>query len=78
VLITDGRANVGLGTGLGAEDARSAARRIGEAGIRSLVIDTTGSGAAPAREIARAAGAEYLRLGDIDASALSTAVRTRV
>lgn len=79
VLITDGRANVGLGTGLGADDARSAARRVAEAGIRTLVIDTAGSGGgAPAREIARAAGAEYLRLGDIDPTALSTAVRTRV
>ncbi len=79
VLITDGRANVGLGTGLGADDARSAARRIAEAGIRTLVIDTAGpGGGAPAREIARAAGAEYLRLGEIGPTALSTAVRTRV
>lgn len=79
VLITDGRANVGLGTGLGADDARAAARRVGEAGISTLVIDSAGAGGgAPARDIARAAGAEYLRLGNIDAAALSTAVRARV
>jgi len=79
VLITDGRANVGLGTGLGADDARTAAGRIAEAGIRTLVIDTAGSGGgAPARDIARAAGAEYLRLGEPNPSALSLAVRTRV
>ncbi|HZL04465.1 MAG TPA: VWA domain-containing protein [Coriobacteriia bacterium] len=79
VLVTDGRANVGLGTGLGVDDARSAARRVGAAGIRTLVIDTAGAGGgAPARDIARAAGAEYLRLGDIDGQSLSSAVRTRV
>jgi len=79
VLVTDGRANVGLGTGLGADDARIAARSVGAAGIKTLVIDTAGSGGgAPAREIARAAGAEYLRLGEIDARALSSAVRARV
>ena len=79
VLITDGRANVGLGTGLGSDDARSAARRIAETGIRTLVIDTAGAGGgAPARDIARAAGAEYLRLDTIDAPTLSSAVRTRV
>jgi len=79
VLITDGRANVGLGTGLGADDARATAGRIAEAGIRTLVIDTAGSGGgSPARDIARAAGAEYLRLGELDSTALSAAVRTRV
>jgi magnesium chelatase subunit D len=79
VLITDGRANVGLATGLGVDDARSAARRIAESGIKTLVIDTAGSGGgAPARDIARAAGAEYLRLGDADSTALTTAIRARV
>lgn len=79
VLITDGRANVGLGTGLGVDDATSVARRIAEANIKTLVIDTAGpGGGAPARDIARAAGAEYLRLGEIDSMALTSAVRKRV
>lgn len=79
VLLTDGRANVGIGTGLGSEDARSAAARLKDTPIHALVIDTSdpGSGVA-ARELARAAGAEYVRLGDASGSALAGAVRQRL
>lgn len=79
VLLTDGRANVGIANGLGSEDARAAAARLKGTSINTLVIDTSdpGSGMA-AREIARAAGAEYVRLGDSSGSQLAGAVRQRL
>lgn len=79
VLLTDGRANVGIGRGLGSEDARSAAARLKDTPIHTLVIDTSepGSGVA-ARELARAAGAEYVRLGDASGPGLATTVRQRL
>lgn len=80
VVVTDGRANVGLDGGLGSDDARSAAVKIRAAGIRTVVVDTasgTGGGGA-AKELARAAGAEYVRLGTLDGSSVAGAVRDRV
>jgi magnesium chelatase subunit D len=79
VLLTDGRANVGIGNGLGSEDAKSAAARLKDTPIHTLEIDTSdpGSGAS-ARELARAAGGEYVRLGDASGSALASAVRQRL
>ncbi len=80
VLITDGRANVGIGTGLGSEDAKAAAAKVKAKGINSIVIDTTNlpSGGSAAREIARAAGAEYVRLSPSDRGALIRLVKERV
>lgn len=79
VLLTDGRANVGIGNGLGSEDARSAAARLKDTPIHTLVIDTSdpGSGMA-ARDLARAAGAEYVRLGDAGAAGLAATVKQRL
>ena len=57
VLVTDGRANVGVG-GAPDQDARDEAARVREAGVRSLVVDT-GRGPGPggvARELADLAG----------------------
>lgn len=79
VLLTDGRANVGIGAGLGSEDARSAAVRLKESAINTLVVDTSGPGAGmAARDLARAAGGEYVRLGDVEGGALAGAVRQRL
>ncbi len=79
VLVTDGRANVGIGAGLGSEDARTAAARLRGSAINTLVVDTSGPGAGmAARDIARAAGGEYVRLGDIKGGALAGAVRQRL
>lgn len=79
VLLTDGRANVGIGAGLGSEDARNAAARLKDTAINTLVVDTSGPGAGmAARDLARAAGAEYVRLGDVGGSALAGAVRQRL
>ncbi|MHB8707131.1 MAG: magnesium chelatase subunit D family protein [Coriobacteriia bacterium] len=80
VLVTDGRANVGINGGLGSEDAKAAAERIRAASINTIVIDTTSvpGGGTAAREIARAAGAEYVKLAGMDGGALSGVVRERV
>ncbi|MRS11444.1 MAG: VWA domain-containing protein [Actinobacteria bacterium] len=79
VLLTDGRANVGIGTGLGSDDARVAAMRLRDAAINTLVVDTSGPGAGiAARDLARAAGGEYVRLGDVGGGALAGAVRQRL
>lgn len=80
VLVTDGRGNVGINGGLGSEDAITAAARVREARINTIVIDTTGvpGGGSAARDIARTAGAEYVRLATLDAPTLTVAVRERV
>lgn len=80
VLVTDGRANVGLRGGLGSEDAKVQASRAREQGVHTLVIDTSAasSGGASAREIARLAGADYVRLPGDDGTALAGAVRERL
>ncbi|TDB39884.1 MAG: VWA domain-containing protein [Actinobacteria bacterium] len=80
VLVTDGRGNVGINGGLGSEDAITAAARIRDARINTIVIDTTGvpGGGSAARDIARTAGGEYVRLAALDASALTETVRERV
>jgi magnesium chelatase subunit D len=79
VLVTDGKANIGLGGGLGSEDARSAAARLKDARIHTLVIDagTLGSGLA-ARELARHAGGSYIRLSAMNGAEIAGTVRNRV
>jgi magnesium chelatase subunit D len=80
VLVTDGRANVGLNGGLGSEDARAVATRLRAMRIHTLVLDS-GSGprsSSAAKDIARAAGAEYVRLNTVDGAALAAAVRQRL
>lgn len=79
VLLTDGRANVGIGSGLGSEDARSAAARLKDTPIHTIVIDTSSpGGGSAARDIARAAGGEYVRLGSSDGKSLAGAVKERL
>ncbi len=80
VLVTDGRGNVGINGGLGSDDAKTAALRIKDARINTIVIDTTGvpRGGTAAREIARTAGGEYIRLAAFDANTLTQTVRERV
>ncbi len=80
VIVTDGRANVGLNGGLGSEDARAVAARLRAAKINTLVLDT-GSGprsVSGAREVARAAGGEHIRLTALDGKSMAEAVRTRL
>ncbi len=78
VLITDGRANVGLGAGRGSDDALEAARRVAEADVHFLVVDTQSSTSGPAREIANVGGGEYVRLGSVDAETVARTVRIRL
>jgi magnesium chelatase subunit D len=79
VLVTDGRANVGIGAGLGSEDARAAAAKVRESRVRALVIDTSTSVASgAARELARLTGGEYVRLASFEGKALAGAVRDRL
>ena len=76
VLVTDGRANVGVDGGLGSEDARVAAGRIVAAKVNAVVVDAGGSGSgAASRDLARAAGAEYVKLPALSGSALTRVVR---
>ncbi len=80
VLVTDGRANVGLNGGLGSEDARAVAARVRAAKVHVLVVDT-GSGprsVSGARDIAKAADGEYVRLASLDSRSVVEAVRQRV
>lgn len=80
IVVTDGRANVGLNGGLGSEDARAVAVRIRTAKVHTIVLDS-GSGphsSSGAREIARAAGGEFVRLQSIEGPALADAVRARL
>ncbi|MBN2840403.1 MAG: magnesium chelatase subunit D family protein [Coriobacteriia bacterium] len=79
VLLTDGRANVGIGDGLGSDDARKAAAQLKDASIHTLVIDTSGPGSGmAARELARIAGGEYVRIGDPQGGVVAGAVRERL
>lgn len=79
VLLSDGRANVGVSGGLGSADAISAARRVQAAGVNAIVVDAGGSagGSSSTREVAAAAGAHYVALGDGRHTLVST-VRERV
>ncbi|MBS0558519.1 MAG: magnesium chelatase subunit D [Proteobacteria bacterium] len=78
VLLTDGRANVGLDGAGGREaaerDALEAARKVRAGGIDALLIDTAPRPHAFAQRIAEALGGRYLALPYADASALSRAV----
>ena len=78
VLLTDGRANVPLGPGGCAEaEALALARRLGQAGVSGLIIDTE---AGPVRlglagRLADAWGADIQALGDLRGRRLPDAVR---
>ncbi len=79
VLLTDGRANVGLdGTGgrqRAEAEALSAARMIRRDGTTSIVIDTSPRAQQPARALADALAARYLPLPFANSASLSQAVR---
>ena len=78
VLLTDGRANVGLdgqgGRARAQADALASARRLAAQGGSVLVIDTSVRPEPAAAELAAAAGARYLPLPLADAATVSRAV----
>jgi len=79
VLLTDGRANVGLdgagGRKRAEEDAFTVARMIRQAGLLSIVIDASQRAQKPAQRIADALDARYVPLPFANAAAVSQAVR---
>jgi magnesium chelatase subunit D len=78
VVLTDGRANVGLdgqgGRVQAAQDALAAARRLRALGGHTLLIDTSVRAEPAALALAVAMGARYLALPQADAATLSRAV----
>jgi magnesium chelatase subunit D len=78
VILTDGRANVGLDGGLGSEDARAAAARVRASQVHALLLDTTSGGSGAAREIARLADSDYVRLASCDPATIRSAVLDHV
>lgn len=80
ILVTDGRANVGLNGGLGSEDAKVAAARLKASNVNTVVIDTGGGSvsSSAAKDIARGAGAEYVKLPTVTGSTIAGAIRQRV
>lgn len=80
LFLTDGRANVALdgagGRSRAEEDAWSAARRLREAGLGALVVDTSPRPQTDAQRLAREMGATYLPLPHADSAALCRAARS--
>jgi magnesium chelatase subunit D len=75
VLLSDGHANVSVGSGLAIEESKRAAGMLKDAGINVLVVDTSGSnGHGYARQLARAGGGHYVKLDQLEAGRLTTLV----
>jgi len=77
VLISDGKANVSLGSGSPLEDARGVATHIREAGISSLVIDSEQSfiSFGLAHSLSDDLGGRYLKLEDLRADQIAGLVK---
>ncbi|MFZ5558064.1 MAG: magnesium chelatase subunit D [Pseudomonadota bacterium] len=79
VVLTDGRANIGLdgtpGRPQAEADALAAARRLRAAGFTALLVDTSPRPQAAAQRLAAEMGARYLPLPYADAAGLSLAVQ---
>lgn len=77
VLISDGRANVSLYGGNPIKEARMVAEEIRLAGINSLVIDAERSFISLGflKDIASSMGGKYLRLEELDARDITSAIR---
>lgn len=79
VLLTDGRANVGLdgsgGRQRAQEDAQSVARMICAEGLLGIVVDTSPRAQLPAKQLADALNARYVPLPFANAASVSQAVR---
>jgi magnesium chelatase subunit D len=77
VLVSDGRANVNLYGGDPVEEAKVIAREIGSGGIQSIAIDTERSflSFGLVRQICEEMCGKYLRLEELSAEPLVSAVR---
>jgi magnesium chelatase subunit D len=74
VFLTDGRANIGRdgapGRAAADADAMTAARKVGEAGVSAVFVDTSARPAPDGDRFARAMGAAYAPLPYVDATAM--------
>nr|WP_300039726.1 putative cobaltochelatase [Methanospirillum sp.] len=77
ILISDGKANVSMGSGSPLDDVTEVASHIRDSKIPSMVIDTEQSYIAfgLAHKISDAMGAKYLKLEDIKADTIADAVK---
>jgi magnesium chelatase subunit D len=77
ILLSDGKANVSMGSGKPVEEAKQIAALIKASGIRSLVIDAeqTFIGFGFAREISNELGATYLKLEELQAQDIVDGIR---
>lgn len=76
VLVTDGRANASEGVRKPVEEAVELARRIGESGVKCIVIDTEKDfiRLRLAEKLAEAMGADYFRIEELNAELLAGVV----
>jgi magnesium chelatase subunit D len=77
ILISDGRANVGMGSASPMDDAKSVAAQIRDAHIPSLVIDSEKNFIALglAQELSVDLGGRYIRLEDLESGQLAGLVK---
>lgn len=77
ILISDGRANVGMGSGSPVDDARTVAAQIRDAHIPSLVIDSEKNfiSLGLAQELSEDLGGRYVRLDDLESGQLAGLVK---
>ncbi|HTY15609.1 MAG TPA: putative cobaltochelatase [Methanoregulaceae archaeon] len=77
ILISDGKANVSLGSGSPLDDAKEMASHIRDAGISSLVIDSEQSyiSFGLAHMLSNELGAKYLKLEDLRADQIAEVVK---
>ncbi|MDD1723818.1 MAG: putative cobaltochelatase [Methanospirillum sp.] len=77
ILISDGKANVSMGSGSPLDDAREAAFQIRESGISSVVIDTEQGFIAfgLAHTLSDEMGAKYLKLEELQADRIADVVK---
>jgi magnesium chelatase subunit D len=77
ILLSDGKANVSMGSGNPVEEAKQIASVIKASGIKSLVIDSEQSfiGLGFAREISNELGAKYLKLDELRAQDIVDGIR---
>lgn len=77
ILISDGKANVSMGSGMPLDEAKQIASQVKKTGIKSLVIDAEQSfiGLGLAREISDELGAKYLKLEELRAEEIVGGIR---
>ncbi|MCL2476778.1 putative cobaltochelatase [Candidatus Bathycorpusculum sp.] len=80
VLVSDGRANVNLYGGDPVEEAKNIAYEIASKGIQSITIDTEQGflNFGLVKQISETMGSKYLRLDELRAAPIASAVRTQL